>query len=153
MEIRPYLPQDYEAVADLLKRHGWHNIPPSFDNLALVYENSGIKGFIWAVIGGKSAYIDYFTIDQAERSKEDIEGAGKEAFILFYRFLQTLRSIGIERLYGILNDTPVGLKMAKLCCAAGGKAFNARYSIYGDLEQIVTSFKEASHGRRNNDNN
>ncbi len=105
--IRSFRIEDGDEVRRLL---ALYNLCPLSDEefmsgLGIVYElDSKIVGFMWGIVSGKIAVIDYLVVDENYRHKDE-RGRTVVGLDMASHFMATLVVLGVTKFIGIMDKT------------------------------------------------
>lgn len=152
--IRPYVESDYSAVASLIQKAGYLEIPlhEEIKKVSLVAEYEGsVCAFVWALTDGTSAYIDYFCLDRDRKYSETIGNHTSITFLMMKKLMIIFDAIGVKKVIGSLADTSSGDKLSKTYSLIGMRVYPSKFTVFGSPDLIIKGMEGIQNGWLNQD--
>jgi hypothetical protein len=140
---RRFEESDRDGVLKLLKDYDYGHLPNFTDRAFVSAVDGEVIGFIWAIVDGENAYIDYLCVKlEARQANVDYEtGRSKAAIDLCNGFLGYLNEIGVKRIFATLADTETTKSTAPFMHKVGAKFYRSKYSMSADLGEMIEKLK------------
>lgn len=144
MDIRKSNNYDYMGIIDLLETYGFPRLEEEelYSGSSFVaVEDEEIVGFIWALVSGRVAYVNYLVVDVEYRHKVNC-GRSKTGIMLGVEMMKMLYSRGVTKLTCLVGKREYSDMLLRFYRdSLGMKEIPCSAAVTGDPKQVLENLE------------